>query len=187
MKPDQAKLHRKQADTGDRAGIADRALRTYARKAQVPVTADTRAKVCGKCDRWFAAFPRQRTCLPCLPFAKRAKWGAKPIRHGHVVAVESAQVSSAAVALSERLSRGYEPGRKATALERSYASRKKKANPRRLELCAELALEAARRIDERKPTPDWLIRARQRAIAEGRQGECCAQSQATEGDCAQAA
>lgn len=43
----------------------------YARKGQVPDTAGT-LKVCGKCEKWFAAMPRQRTCQGCLPNGKKA-------------------------------------------------------------------------------------------------------------------
>jgi hypothetical protein len=40
------------------------------RRALVPVGMGT-PKVCGKCGKWFAAMPRQRTCQGCLPNAKK--------------------------------------------------------------------------------------------------------------------
>ena len=43
----------------------------FDRQAIVPVGMGT-PKVCGKCAKWFAAMPRQRTCQGCLPNAKKS-------------------------------------------------------------------------------------------------------------------
>lgn len=43
----------------------------YARKVAVPDIPGTAAKVCGKCDLWFAAASRQRVCTGCIPSHKR--------------------------------------------------------------------------------------------------------------------
>src|SRR5690349_16310716 len=43
----------------------------HRRKADVPLTAGTSPKVCGKCDKWFAAASRQRVCNACVPPHKR--------------------------------------------------------------------------------------------------------------------
>ena len=38
----------------------------HARKGAVPLLPETTAKVCPKCDLWFAARGRERSCPPCL-------------------------------------------------------------------------------------------------------------------------
>jgi hypothetical protein len=43
----------------------------HRRKADVPLTAGTSPKVCGKCDFWFAAASRQRVCNACVPPHRR--------------------------------------------------------------------------------------------------------------------
>lgn len=50
----------------------------------VPACEGTHPKVCGQCQLWFAARPRERTCDGCVPKAVRTKrfaqdrhWGTK--------------------------------------------------------------------------------------------------------------
>lgn len=50
------------------------------RKAQVPALDDTHAKLCPKCDHWFAAEKRARVCDGCRPASVRAKITADKFR-----------------------------------------------------------------------------------------------------------
>jgi hypothetical protein len=59
----------------------------YARKADVPLAAGTRAKVCGKCDAWFAAASRQRLCQGCVRPDQRV------IRHLRKLPIENTGVA----------------------------------------------------------------------------------------------
>lgn len=49
--------------------------RTYghARKGTVPNPEGTEPRVCGKCDKWFAARARERVCDGCVPASVRTK------------------------------------------------------------------------------------------------------------------
>jgi hypothetical protein len=46
-------------------------LSGYSRSSQVPAIYGARPKVCSQCELWFAALPRQRLCLDCVPGAVR--------------------------------------------------------------------------------------------------------------------
>jgi hypothetical protein len=50
---------------------AESIIRGHRRKADVPLTPGTSARVCGKCDLWFPAASRQRVCDACIPAYRR--------------------------------------------------------------------------------------------------------------------
>lgn len=49
----------------------------YERRGLVPQLAATEAKLCGNCDKWFAARKRERVCDDCLPANMRLRRAAK--------------------------------------------------------------------------------------------------------------
>ncbi len=169
-------------------------LRTYDRRYKVPAIDGTATKVCGRCNEWFAARPRERVCFGCSPARERVNRTAKAITPGRPDESTNQQVSAYAVEVSERLSRPLDSGRYAKRLVRDCLvgiNANRRGAARRRADCAGLALEASARIDypyvtltavpvtpERRcpigpASANWAGAAHQRAVAEGVQGCIC--------------
>lgn len=55
----------------------------YARRGRVPVLPRTTSRVCGKCDGWFAARPRESVCDGCVPPSVRTERALKTPSPAH--------------------------------------------------------------------------------------------------------
>jgi hypothetical protein len=64
----------------------------YRTKRALPA-APGNAKVCTRCDLWFLAAPRERTCFGCLPRGKRTLRATQGATTGNAVAGKKAKVN----------------------------------------------------------------------------------------------
>ena len=66
-------------------GIEDLAARThgYDRRSKVPALPRTTPRVCGNCDDWFAARPRESVCDGCVPPKVRTERALKHPGQAH--------------------------------------------------------------------------------------------------------
>ena len=131
-------------------------MRTYDRKYKVPAINGTVAKVCGRCDEWFAAAPRERICFGCSPAPERVKRSLHPLTLGRSNERKNAQVKGRAMCHSL-----------------AHEASVKVDYPNVRHLLSE-PVKAAHRCPLATVTDGVLIREHKRAVAQGRQGCTCA-------------
>ena len=138
----------------------DSARRAYDRRYKVPAIAGTKAKLCGRCNEWFAAAPRERVCFGCSPARERVRRSTHPLTPRRSNERKNAQVKGRA--LSASLAREALAGIDYPELRRI----------RGVTLLPE-PVRAEHRCPLVSVTDPVLIRSHKRAVAEGRQGCTC--------------
>ncbi len=150
---------RRSRKNGDALKLS-KTLQTYDRRYKVPTIDGTAPKVCGKCNEWFAALPRERVCYGCSPARERIKRSAKVLTPGRSNERRERQVRGRA--MCDSLAREAVVGI-------DYPELRKL---RHVTVMAE-PVRAERRCPLAIVTDPCLIRAHRRAVAEGRQGCIC--------------
>jgi hypothetical protein len=140
-------------------------LQTYDRRYKVPAINGTAPKVCGKCNDWFAALPRERVCYGCSPARERVKRSSKVLTPGRANERTKHQVKGRAMCHS---------------LAREAVAGIDYPELRKLRGVTILAepVRAERRCPLAAVTDRVLRGEHRRAVAEGRQGCTCTAAKA---------
>jgi hypothetical protein len=111
----------------------------YDRSRQVPVIDGAEARVCKRCDLWFAARPREQICDGCVPVSERTKRLAHCAIPDHPLKAHSRA--------GQRHNKTHLLARESALLGVTFA--------KPVPICRALALEAAACIDGKRPKDAW--------------------------------